>query len=120
MLVINCNEVRQAKKKLNYRNTQSWSRLYVNFSEFHSFKTFQEKKVAYVMNACTKFSSYEALDTLVAILIKVQRVCFTNQTLNACNHTNRYGSNKRLYPGIVRCTHPLQKIIISRGPCLNM
>jgi hypothetical protein len=105
MPVINCSEVQQAKKKLNYRNTQIWPRLYVNVSEFHSFKDVPRKKSP--MNVDTKFSSYEALDTLGATLIKVQRVCFTNHMLNTCNHIHRNGSNKRLYPGMGRYTHPV-------------
>jgi len=59
------------------------------------------------MNVDTKFSSYEALDTLVAKVIKMQCVCFTNQMLNTCNRIHRNGSNKRLYPDMGRlCTHP--------------
>jgi hypothetical protein len=59
------------------------------------------------MNVDTKFSSYEALDTLVAKVIKVQGVCITNQMLNICNHIHRNGSNKRLYPDMGRLyTHP--------------
>jgi len=105
MPVINCSEVQQAKK-MNYRNTQSWPRFYVNVSEFHSFKKFPKKNKSPI-KVDTEFSSYEALEIFVATLIKVQRVCFTNQTLNIYNNIYRNGSNKRLHYAMGRCTQPL-------------